>query len=138
MGTIVVGYDGTPGAQAALDEAATLAAQLGDGLELVFSYEAPRAGGEVADLDAAIQQRADAVLAEGGARASSAGVPMETRKLDRPPADGLIATAEELGARMIVVGSTGESPLKGVLLGSTSYRLVHLSTHPVLVVRAPD
>ena len=31
-----------------------------------------------------------------------------------------------------------EHLLKGALLGSTPYRLVHLSDRPVLVVRAPD
>jgi nucleotide-binding universal stress UspA family protein len=37
---------------------------------------------------------------------------------------------------MIVVGSYGEAPLKGALVGSTAHKLVHLSERPVLVVRA--
>ena len=37
---------------------------------------------------------------------------------------------------MIVVGSYGEPPLKGVILGSTAYKLLHLTERPVLVV--PD
>jgi nucleotide-binding universal stress UspA family protein len=36
---------------------------------------------------------------------------------------------------MIVVGSHGESPLKGTVLGSTPYKLMHFSKTPVLVVR---
>ena len=39
-------------------------------------------------------------------------------------------------ARIIVVGSYGEAPLKGALVGSTAHKLVHLSERPVLVVRA--
>jgi nucleotide-binding universal stress UspA family protein len=35
---------------------------------------------------------------------------------------------------MIVVGSYGESPLRGALLGSVPYRLLHRSSVPVLVV----
>ena len=35
---------------------------------------------------------------------------------------------------MIVVGTTGESPLKGAVLGSTPHRLLHLSERPVLCV----
>ena len=38
---------------------------------------------------------------------------------------------------MIVVGSYGERPLKGAIIGSTAQkRLLHLSERPVLVVRA--
>ena len=45
-------------------------------------------------------------------------------------------TADQLDARMIVVGSFGEPPLKGVILGSTPNKLLHLSSRPVLVVPA--
>jgi nucleotide-binding universal stress UspA family protein len=138
MSTIVVGYDGTAGADRALDEAATLARSLGDTLVLVFAYEATRAGGEVADLDAAIAERGRTVLEQGRARCGASGLELDLRQLEESPVDGLLDTAEAVDARMIVVGSYGEHPLKGALLGSTPYRLVHLSTRPVLVVRAPD
>jgi len=36
---------------------------------------------------------------------------------------------------MIVVGSYGEKPLRGAILGSTPHRLLHLTERPVLVVR---
>ena len=39
-------------------------------------------------------------------------------------------------ARMIAVGTHGESALKGAMLGSTAHRLVHVAETPVLVVRA--
>ena len=39
---------------------------------------------------------------------------------------------------MIVVGSHGEPPLKGVILGSTPNKLLHISERPVLVVPGPD
>jgi nucleotide-binding universal stress UspA family protein len=42
--------------------------------------------------------------------------------------------AERESARMIVVGSYGESPIKGAILGSTPHKLLHLSERPVLVV----
>ena len=44
--------------------------------------------------------------------------------------------ADQRDARMIVVGSFGDPPLKGVILGSTPNKLLHLSERPVLVVRA--
>jgi nucleotide-binding universal stress UspA family protein len=52
------------------------------------------------------------------------------------PAPGLVAIAEGLGARMIVVGSYGGSPPKGAIVGSTPHKLIQISPVPVLVVRA--
>ena len=40
--TLVVGYDGSSGAQATLTEAVALAQSLGDGLHVVFSAEPDR------------------------------------------------------------------------------------------------
>jgi nucleotide-binding universal stress UspA family protein len=37
---------------------------------------------------------------------------------------------------MIVVGSQGDPLLKGVILGSTPHKLLHLTRRPVLVVPA--
>ncbi|MEA2180429.1 MAG: hypothetical protein QOG77_3726, partial [Solirubrobacteraceae bacterium] len=77
-----------------------------------------------------------AVLEEALARTTGAGVPIETEQRAQDPVDGLIAAAEEHDAQMLVVGSTGEGPLRGILVGSTSYKLLHLSSRPVLVVRS--
>jgi nucleotide-binding universal stress UspA family protein len=133
---IVVGYDGRAGSHAALDEAACLGRELGAPILIVFSFEATRLGGEAADLDAAIAERGRGVLAEASARTGDPGVPVSTEHREQAPADGLIAAADEHDARMIVVGSTGEGPLRGILVGSTPYKLLHLSSKPVLVVRA--
>ena len=42
--------------------------------------------------------------------------------------------AERHGARFIVVGGYGESPIRGAILGSTPHKLLHLSDVPVVVV----
>lgn len=42
----------------------------------------------------------------------------------------------ERKARVVVVGTYGESPLKGALLGSTPHKLLAISEVPVLVVPA--
>ena len=133
---LVVGYDGRPGAQAALDEALRLASDLGAALVVVFSFEVSRLGGEVADLEAAIEERGRQVLDEALARVGDAGVAVDTELRGEPPADGLLSVAAERDAQMVVVGSTGEGPLRGILIGSTPYKLLHLSARPVLVVRA--
>jgi nucleotide-binding universal stress UspA family protein len=137
-GTIVVGYDGSDGARAALDEALTLAGEIGAQVHLVFAYEAPRIGGELRDLDEAIAERGAAVLKHGVDHAAARGTEVTTEYRKADHAEGLIAAADEQDARYIVVGSYGERPLKSVLVGSTPTRLLHLSERPVLVVRAPE
>jgi nucleotide-binding universal stress UspA family protein len=134
--TLVVGYDGTEGARAAFDEALALADKLGESVHVVFSFESPRLGGELHDLDDAIRERGEAVVGEALATAAHAGVVISSDVRMQDPAEGLIAAADEVGASMIVVGSYGERPLKSALVGSTPTRLLHLSTRPVLVVRA--
>ena len=50
----------------------------------------------------------------------------------------MLDTAEKYDARLIVVGTWGESPLRGAILGSTPHKLLHWSTRPVLCVPAAD
>lgn len=70
------------------------------------------------------------LIAESGVRGEVA------LRADRP-VDALIAEADARDARAIIVGTYGESPLKGAILGSTPHKLLHLSTRPVLVVPDP-
>jgi nucleotide-binding universal stress UspA family protein len=134
--TLVVGYDGTEGARAAFAEALDLGLKLSEPVHVVFSFESPRLGGELHDLDEAIRERGEAVVGEALQTAAHAGVLVSSDVRMQDPAEGLIAAADEVGATMIVVGSYGERPLKSALVGSTPTRLLHLSARPVLVVRA--
>jgi nucleotide-binding universal stress UspA family protein len=138
MGTQVVGYDGTDGARAALDAAVGLAAELGDGVVVVFAHATSRLGGEVRDYDAAVREHGRGVLEEARSIGREAGVEVELVMRELSSAEALLAVADEHDARMIVVGSHGERPLKSALVGSTPTRLLHLSQRPVLVVRAHE
>ena len=64
------------------------------------------------------------------------GIEHEVELMPMKPAHALVEAAEQHGARMIVVGSHGEAPLKGAILGSTPYKLLHQTEVPVLVVPA--
>jgi nucleotide-binding universal stress UspA family protein len=136
MATLVVGYDGTDGARAALSGAVDLASELGDALIAVFAYSIGRLGGEVTDYATAVEEHGRAMLEEARRIGAEGGVELETVLRERETAEGLIEVADERDARMIVVGSHGERPLKSALVGSTPTRLLHLSERPVLVVRA--
>jgi nucleotide-binding universal stress UspA family protein len=135
-GVLIVGYDGTPGAKAAAAEALALASELGAEVIFGFAYWANPQGGEVGDLVAALLELGTRHLAEAQATAENAGVTARGEFVEAVPSVGLVALADEHDARMIVVGSYGEAPLKGALIGSTAHKLLHLSERPVLVVRA--
>jgi nucleotide-binding universal stress UspA family protein len=135
---LVVGYDGSDGANAALDAAIDLAGQLGEALVIAFGAAPPvRSVGEEhrAHL-AAVEERARAVTGAAVARATEAGVAAEAVVADRKVVDLLLDLADEHSARAIVVGTYGESPLRGAVLGSTPHKLLHLSRVPVLAVPA--
>jgi nucleotide-binding universal stress UspA family protein len=132
---IVVGYDGRDGARRALDEATRMAKELGAPLVVVFAYHVSPVGGEVQDLHDALIERGREVTGEALAAAREHGVEARAELVHGEPAPALVELAEQLGARVIVVSSTGESLLKSALVGSTPHKLIQLSPVPVLVVR---
>lgn len=135
---VVLGYDESPGAVHALRVAIEVAAAWGEPLVLVFGAAAPGTPGEEYQSHTeAIRQTARVALAHAVEAADSAGVPASVEIIDDKPAQALLAAAARHSARVIVVGTYGESPMKGALLGSTPHKLLHLSTIPVLCVPAP-
>ncbi len=138
MSEIVVGYDGSDCGRAALDQASGLAKELGDKVVVVFGY-APGGygGGEIPTHREAVEELGERITAEAAKRAEEAGVPHEVVLLPRKGYHALVETADQRDARMIVVGSYGDPPLKGVILGSTPNKLLHLADRPVLVVPTP-
>jgi nucleotide-binding universal stress UspA family protein len=137
MGQIVVGYDGSDCSKLALDEAVGLAKGLGDKVVLVFGYAPPGIwGGEIAEHEEAIEEFGEKVMAEAKRVTEADGVEAEYELVAKRPAQAVADVAESRDARMIVVGSYGEAALKGAILGSTPYRLLHQSDRPVLVVPA--
>ncbi len=133
--TVVVGYDESPGADEALRVAIEVAQRWGEPLVLVYGAAPPGGLGEEfkAHRDALTElgrRATDHALA----RAQAAGVEASVAVVAAKPAEALVRVADEHDATVIVVGTAGESPLRGAMLGSTSHRLLHLSTRPVLCV----
>jgi nucleotide-binding universal stress UspA family protein len=137
MSKIVVGYDGSDPGKVALDRCLELAKATGDGIVIVFGYAPPGIwGGEIADHELAIEEIGEKVMGEAVERVKAAGVSHEVAMIPRRPADALIEVADKHDARLIVVGSQGETPLREMILGSTPHKLLHASKRPVLVVPA--
>jgi nucleotide-binding universal stress UspA family protein len=54
------------------------------------------------------------------------------------PAHAIADAAKAAASDLIVLGSVGSGPLKGLLLGSVAHRLLQIAPCPVLVVPAKD
>jgi nucleotide-binding universal stress UspA family protein len=137
MAEIVVGYDGSDCGKAALERAIELAEGLGDRVVIVFGYAPPGIwGGEIAEHEEAIEEYGEKVTAEAKRRIDESSVEGEVAMVAKRGTEALVDAADERDARMIVVGSYGDPPLKGVILGATPNKLLHLADRPVLVVPA--
>jgi nucleotide-binding universal stress UspA family protein len=136
-GPILVGYDGTTGAQAAFAEALRIAGPLGADVVLAFVSHINPGGGEVSDAADAVHEHGQAVLIEAVEQARAAGVAARAEIVHGRPHEALADLAEAEGAQMLVVGSYGERPLRALVIGSTPPRLMHVTRVPVLVVREP-
>jgi nucleotide-binding universal stress UspA family protein len=133
--TIVLGYDASDNAHAALDKAVELAKIDGSRIVVVFAYEIPAAwGGETGDYRRAVKEMGEQTAQHAVEHLRDAGVEYEVELVPERPAEGLVHVAERHGASMIVVGTHGEHPITGLILGSVPHKLLHISPIPVLVV----
>lgn len=132
---VVLGYDESPGADAALDAAIQVASRYGEELVLVYGATPPGGMGEEfkSHRDALIEM-GRAATAHALEKAEAAGVTASVRLVDAKPHDALVQVGDQLDATVIVVGTAGDSPIRGALLGSTPHKLLHLANRPVLCV----
>jgi len=139
-GEVVLGYDGGEGSDAALATAASIAAAFGRPLIIVFGYKPPQIGGEVGDLSRAIREVGERVTHEALAKvhAIDASVDVSVQLVDDRPAEALLRAGAEYEALALVVPATDRGPIRGSLLGSVTYEVVHQSTRPVVVVPLPE
>jgi nucleotide-binding universal stress UspA family protein len=133
--TVVVGYDESPGAEVALDTAIRVASRWGEPLSVVYGAGPPGGlGEEIGAHRDALKEMGQHALDRAVERSGQEGVETRVHLVDAKPAQALLDVAEEVDATVIVVGTTGESPLRGAMLGSTPHKLLHLSDRPVLCV----
>ncbi len=148
---VIVGYDGSPDAERAIDFAATRldagAARVVTVWEpgLAAAQATPTLAGPVPPspeedrrLEAAAREIADA----GAARARAAGLRAEPEtRLGigvGQTAEALFEVAEQHDADLVVVGRRGMGLIRSAVLGSVSDAAVRDGRRPVLVVPGPD
>ncbi|MFE3452853.1 universal stress protein [Nonomuraea sp. NPDC059194] len=147
--TILVAYDGSDDAKAAIayagsllkgHEAVVLAVWERLALASIRGSAGMIAPVDTTAEDAAIQA-ATRELAEQGARlAVQAGLDATARWEPDSLAvwSTIVDVAEELDATLIVTGTRGQGGVRSLLLGSTSDRVLHHAGRPVLIVPSKE
>ncbi len=142
--SVLVGYDGSDHAKAAVAWAAPEALSRGVGLTLVSAFVPPTSGpafsyGGFLSPDALedVVDRARAALAEEGAEIAQR-YPGLTTTVDvavASPAAALVEASRD--ACLTVVGSRGFGGFRGLVLGSVGMQVATHAHSPVVVVRKP-
>jgi nucleotide-binding universal stress UspA family protein len=135
---IVLGYDGSPSAKAALSVVVEQAKTLGDRLVTVYGDEPPgwTAGEEFREHRRVLEEMGSGFLAEAADEAREVGAEVEILLVPQRASVALANVARECGARMIMVGTYDEDPFRSAILGFTPHKLLHISEVPVLCVPA--
>jgi nucleotide-binding universal stress UspA family protein len=139
MDAIVVGTDGSPGAEAAVQKAIELTSGSGATVHLVCAFPGPsaleRIGMTARQEPADLRGVAYDVLARDERRFREAGFEVEKHAREGDPAQTIIDVATEQSADLIVVGARGNTGMRRFLLGSVSSKLSHHSPSSLLIVR---
>jgi nucleotide-binding universal stress UspA family protein len=142
---IVVGTDGSTGANVAVDAALELARLTGATLHIVHAHKLSTAYHlaaavevgvvpNVVESNEAILEESKRICAEAVANAGRAGVHAEAHSEAGDPADALIRVATDTRADLVVVGNRGMSGARRFVLGSVPNKVSHHCPASLLIV----
>ena len=149
---ILIAYDGSPDAGAAIQHAGELL--IGEPATVLTVWEPfvdvmTRTGAglglapgivDFEEIDTAYERSARERADEGVERAQRAGLNAQPRTRARHTtiAEAILTEAEEVRARAIVMGTRGLTGIKSVLLGSVSHAVLQHADRPVIVVPSSE
>jgi nucleotide-binding universal stress UspA family protein len=130
--TIVLGYDGSEGADRAVRLAATLA-RVSEANVVVVSTFQTRSTNRDDEKIGRIIAKTQATAEDAVRELQKAGVTAEPDVLEGSAGETLLSVVESREADLIVVGRRGHGLVAHLLLGSTSEHVVRRAKVPVLV-----
>jgi nucleotide-binding universal stress UspA family protein len=134
--SVVVGYDGSAPARAALSYAARRTAEGGRVVVVHAFHPTPDwLGSPYYERAVAAYQAEGRELLQALQQQHESGPELVTSLLEGPPARAIVAAADARDADEIVIGSRGFGRLRGVL-GSVSHAILHEADRPVVVIPA--
>jgi len=136
-GRIVVGVDGSPESALALSWAARIGRSERAGIDVVAAWEFPVNLGWTLPADFSPKQEKRRAAMAALDEAFGPDLPRDLRVITHEGTAADVLIERSATALMIIVGSRGRGPLRGLLLGSVSARVAEQARCPVLVVHAP-
>ncbi len=138
--SILVGTDGSPRAERAVEEAVALAKSQGSQIFLVAAYMEKEPFRESIQSSAKVavghlREAAEQVLSRASRRAEEAGVPVEFEARVGDPADVLLDVAAERGVDLIVIGNRGMTGARRYWVGNVPNKISHHAECSVMIVR---
>ena len=138
FGLVAGAVDGGDETERVARVAARIARRAGGSLRLVMIADVPFSHGPeftstlgYGSLKEEVRESAGKTL-ERAVTAAGTGVEIDTRIGEAPVADGIARESED--ADLLVIGSRGYGPLRRVVLGSSTAKILEAATCPVLVV----
>ena len=138
FGLVTGAVDGGDETERVARVSARIARRAGGSLRLVMVVDVPFSHGPeftstlgYGSLKEEVREAAEQTL-ERAVTAAGAGIEVDTRIGGAPVADGIARESE--GSDLLVIGSRGYGPLRRVVLGSSTAKILEAATCPVLVV----
>lgn len=146
---ILICYDGSPDAKAAIERGAHLVRDPQAVVLTVWQpfmemfarvagggFEIPPSAVDVEQMDSANREHAERTAREGADLATAAGLEAKSQARERKTtiAAAVLEEAAAWHADAIVLGSRGLTGVKSVLLGSVSHAVLHHADRPVIIV----
>jgi nucleotide-binding universal stress UspA family protein len=151
---ILICYDGSPDAKAAIEHGAALLKDEQPVTVLTIwqpfvevlahmpsgGFGLAPGGIDFEEIDVASSQNAREQAEEGAklARAAGLNAQPQTCSQETTTAEAILARADALKASAILMGSRGLSGIKSRLLGSVSHAVIQHADRPVIIVPSPD
>lgn len=141
MRTILVPVDASACSNRAVEEAIKIARQSGP-VDLHLLNVQPRIFSEQSlifldtdKIDTYYFEQGERALESAERLLREANLPFTSHRAVGPIAETIVAKAGELSADAILMGTHGHGRVAGMLLGSVSNKVLHLSPVPVMLVR---
>lgn len=135
---ILVAVDGSESAKKAFDRAVFLAQKCNSKLytaHVVLDWEYGGDSATTFELIDELRENGAKILEQCKKQALQNNIQIETILEQGDYASEIIEIGKRLDCDLIILGSRGMSPLKELMLGSVSYKVMHHASCPVMIVR---
>jgi nucleotide-binding universal stress UspA family protein len=133
--TILLAYDGSESAEHAFDLARSMAHKYGSTVIVMHAFHHLPRVAQPSDSDVHEIHEGRELAAKVVDRLQAEGLEAVPDVLEGPAAEAILNASEARQVDLIVVGRRGHGKFSGLLLGSTTDRVLQYATVPVMVAR---